>query len=189
LADAFFSPEEISAHGIAPLLRGLASQPAQAIDVHIVDAVRNFLFGPPGAGGLDLASLNIQRGRDHGLSSYNDTREQLGLARARDYADISSSPAVQARLELAYGPGNADLVDLWTGGLAEDALPGAHTGKLITLVLVEQFETLRDGDRFWYTRDLHPMIQRWVEAMSLADVIRANTPIGAELQDDVFFLP
>jgi hypothetical protein len=32
------------------------------------------------------------------------------------------------------------------------------------------------------------MIRRAVEATSLGDVIRANTSIGAELQDDVFFL-
>lgn len=189
LADAFFNPAEITAEGIEPLLRGLASQRAQAIDVHVVDGVRNFLFGPPGAGGLDLASLNIQRGRDHGLPSYNDARVDFGLAPAANYADISSDADVQARLEVAYGAGNVDLVDLWTGGLAEDPLPGAHTGELITAVLVEQFEALRDGDRHWYRRDLHPLVRSWVEATTLADVIRNNTPIGFELQDDVFHMP
>ena len=75
LRDAFFAPDEIVEHGIEPLLRGLASQVCQDLDVHVVDDVRNFLFGPPGGGGFDLASLNIQRGRDHGLPGYNDARE------------------------------------------------------------------------------------------------------------------
>jgi hypothetical protein len=68
LRHAFFTPQRlIDEGGIEPLLRGLAAQAHQAIDVFVVDDGRNFLFGPPGAGGFDLAALNIQRGRDHGL--------------------------------------------------------------------------------------------------------------------------
>jgi peroxidase len=66
LANAFFAPREIVDHGIDPVLRGLASQRAQEIDEMVIDDVRNFLFGPPGAGGFDLASLNIQRGATTG---------------------------------------------------------------------------------------------------------------------------
>ena len=72
--------------GIAPVLRGLAAQVQQSVDTQIVPDVRNFLFGPPGAGGLDLASLNIQRGRDHGLSDYNSMREASGQEIGDDVA-------------------------------------------------------------------------------------------------------
>jgi hypothetical protein len=71
LANAFFNPTVLPVTGLAPVLKYLASDRAQEIDVHVVDGVRNFLFGPPGAGGFDLPSLNIQRGRDHGLADYN----------------------------------------------------------------------------------------------------------------------
>ena len=75
LRDAFFAPERIVLEGgIEPVLRGLAWQQAQAVDLYVVDEVRNFLFGPPGAGGFDLSALNIQRGRDHGLPSYSEAR-------------------------------------------------------------------------------------------------------------------
>lgn len=81
LRDAFFNPTRITDEGgIEPLLRGLASQKHQKIDIYIIDDIRNFLFGEPGQGGFDLASLNIQRGRDHGLPSYNDMIQHTRLS-------------------------------------------------------------------------------------------------------------
>ncbi|MEZ5964319.1 MAG: peroxidase family protein [Planctomycetota bacterium] len=184
LRDAFFAPREIVEHGIEPLLRGLAAQPAQELDTLVVDDVRNFLFGPPGAGGFDLASLNIQRGRDHGLPSYNRARSDLGLRPARSFADVSSDPSVRARLAAAYE--TVDDVDLWVGGLAEDHVSGALVGPLFHRILSDQFERLRDADRHWYQIVLPPPIVAWVDSMSLSRVIRLNTTIGAELPDDVF---
>ncbi|NNL50289.1 MAG: peroxidase, partial [Woeseiaceae bacterium] len=75
LREAFFAPQKLANEGgIEPLLRGLAAQVCQQIDVFVIDDVRNFLFGNPGSGGFDLAMLNIQRGRDHGLPNYNAVR-------------------------------------------------------------------------------------------------------------------
>ena len=83
LRDAFFNPDEMFASGIDPILRGLADGQSQALDTFVIEDVRSFLFGPPGAGGLDLASLNIQRGRDLGVASYNDLRARAGACAGR----------------------------------------------------------------------------------------------------------
>jgi len=188
LRDAFFSPVAlIDEGGIEPLLRGLAAQAHQRIDLQVVDDIRNFLFGPPGAGGFDLASLNIQRGRDHGLPSFNEMREALGFARARSFADMTRDADTESRLGAVYK--DADDVDLWVGCLAESALPGSHLGELATKVLVDQFVALRDGDRFWYRRALTRSEIDEVEATRLSDIIRRNTEIGSELQADVFYAP
>lgn len=188
LADAFFDPSILTDQGgIDEILRGLSQQVCQNIDNLVIDDVRNFLFGAPGAGGFDLASLNIQRGRDHGLASYNDTRQAYGLPPARNFADVNPDRTVQANLQEVYGSVND--IDLWIGGLAERHVPGALVGPTYRAILADQFRRLRDGDRFWYEDYLPPSLQRLVEAQTLATIIRRNTSIGNELQDDVFRVP
>ncbi len=185
LRDAFFAPHRIIEEGgIAPILRGLASQPCQNLDVLIIDDVRNFLFGQPGNGGFDLASLNIQRGRDHGLAGYHATRIELGLAPAITFADITSNPETQAKLTEAYNTIND--IDLWVGGLAEDKVSGALVGELFFTILKDQFERLRDGDRFWYEHSFYGKELKSIRRTTLAKIIRRNTNVGPEIQKNVF---
>lgn len=184
LASAFFNQPALTSVGIEPYLRGLAAQRAQELDNQLVDGVRNFLFGPPGAGGFDLASLNIQRGRDHGLPGYNQLRADVGLPRVESFDEISSDPAVRAKLAAVYT--SVDDVDAWVGGLAEDHVPGAMVGETFFTVLRDQFERLRDGDRFWYESYLPADLLRLVRSQTLAQIIRRNTAIRGELQDNVF---
>jgi hypothetical protein len=188
LADSFFDPVLLTnSHDLNVILKGLASQKAEEIDNRIVDAVRNFLFGPPGAGGFDLASLNIQRGRDHGLSDYNTTREAFGLARVTSFAQITSNVTVQNELASLYG--TVDNIDLWVGGLAEDHLRGSSVGPLFTTIMVDQFTRVRDGDRFFFENDpsFSGEQKRELEHTTLADIIRRNTGIR-NIQDNVFFV-
>ena len=188
LAAAFFNPALLTDEGgIDPLLRGLAKQVCQEIDNQVVDDVRNFLFGTPGAGGFDLASLNIQRGRDHGLASYNEARQAYGLPPVRRLSDINSDPQVQANLREVYASVND--IDLWVGGLAERHAPGAMVGPTYRAILADQFRRLRDGDRFWYEAYLPVSLRNFIESQTLARIIRRNTSIGDELQDDVFRVP
>lgn len=186
LRDAFFDPSRIlDEGGIEPLLMGLAKQHMQMIDAMIVDDVRNFLFGSPGQGGFDLASLNIQRGRDHGLPDYNTVREAFGLSRKATFSEITSDPDMQQRLADAYG--DVDLIDPWVGGLAEDHVEGAAVGELVATVLAEQFTRLRDGDRFWYANDDEFSADEiaMLESTRLSDVIARNTDL-TEIPADVF---
>lgn len=187
LAQAFFNPAHITDNGIDSILRGLAGQRCQELDHMLVDDVRNFLFGAPGSGGLDLASLNIQRGRDHGLGSYNQTRRALGLRPARSFRDIHPDRAVQRKLATAYV--SVDQVDLWVGGLSEAHVRGAMVGETFHRILTDQFIRLRDGDRFYYEGYLPRELSRVVERQTLSTIIRRNTEIGRELQDNAFEAP
>ena len=191
LRNAFFTPADITgAGGISPLLKGLSSQAAQEVDVHIVDDVREFLtgpFGPPGMIGFDLASLNIQRGRDHGLCDYNSMRSAFGLPTMASFSQITSDTSLANLLQSVYGDVNA--IDPWVGMLAEDHVPGGSVGALMSAVILDQFQRTRDGDRFWYQND--PALQDYlgqIESTSLADIIRLNTELTS-LQANVFFVP
>lgn len=194
LKDAFFNPSEVEQNGIDVLLLGLAQQEAQELDHMLVDGVRNFLFGPPGMGGLDLASLNMQRGRDHGLPGYTETFNTIFSDTIDDFDDLGSGglglmeDSVVALLEQAYA--TVDQIDLWLGGISE--LPDTHGGLLgptFTHFMIDQFGRTRDGDRFFYLDDavlehLELLDTSFGETL-LSDIILRNSSIGS-IQDDVF---
>ncbi|HKB35699.1 MAG TPA: peroxidase family protein [Gemmataceae bacterium] len=184
LADSFFNPPLINARGVDPILKYLATDNAQEIDNKIVPELQNFLFGPPGAGGFDLASLNIQRGRDHGLADYNTTRAAYGLRPVTSFAQITSNTDVQAKLEQLYG--DVNNIDLWVGALAEDHVAGGSVGPLIQRIVVNQFSSLRSGDRLWFENLYAGPALTALENTTLAQLISRNT-VNNDLQANVFF--
>lgn len=186
LRDAFFTPSTLTVGGgMEPILRGLAKQVCENLDAMSINDLRNFLFGMPGSGGLDLSVLNIQRGRDHGLPGYNDAREDFGLARKTSFEEISSNAETVKRLSQVYQ--SVDEIDPWVGGLAEDAYQDSMLGEFFFTVVKLQFESIRDGDRFWYQNDGFDTDElAELEATKLSDVIRRNTLIDDEIQDNVF---
>jgi hypothetical protein len=187
LEQAFFQPTQVSGVGIEPYLRGLARQQVEKVDGLVVDSVRN--FSPGTARGFDLPALNIQRGRDHGLPRFNQVRIDYGLPAFTSFAQITLDTSMQAKLASAYASVND--VDAWVGMIAEDHGTRVFPmlGQTAITVLTDQFERLRDGDRFWYEAYLDPTTLATVQATSLSDVIRRNTTIATELQNDVFELP
>jgi len=183
LRDAFNTRGVVEKTGIAAILRGMAATRSQSLDTFVIEDVRSMLFGQGGPGS-DLVALNIQRGRDHGLPSYNEMREALGLEARTSFAQITTDTAVVQRLRAAYG--HVDKLDLWVGGLAEDAVGGGLVGETFRAVLIDQFTRLRDGDPFWSEdRGFSRSELRELWSTTLADVIRRNTDVEV-LQDDAF---
>lgn len=187
LRDAFFEPTPpiLASEGVEPILRGLAAQAAQELDDKVIDDVRSFLFGKPGAGGLDLISLNIQRGREMGLPDFNTVRADFGLPRKTTFAAITSDPQKAATLERLYGDVND--IDPFVGFLTEDRVPGSLVGDTLRTVLVDQFSRSRAGDRFWYERALDSADLERVRSTRLSDIVLRNTTIRA-IQPNAFFI-
>ena len=183
LKDAFFNPNLLRETNVDPILKYLASDRAEEIDTQVVDSLRNFLFGAPGQGGLDLAALNIQRGRDHGLADYNSTRAAYGLPKVTSFAQITSNPDLQQKLQQLYG--NVDTIDLWVGGLCEDHVPGGNVGPTFERIIADQFTRLRDGDRFYYENVFKGQDLRNIQNTTLSSILKRNTNLR-NLQDNVF---
>jgi len=91
LGVAFFNPDLLPAIGLAPVLTGLAGESQYKNDEQIDDALRSLLFQIPGPmqGVVDLGALDVQRGRDHGMPTYNQLRGAFGLEPRRTFTAIT----------------------------------------------------------------------------------------------------
>ncbi|XP_060604820.1 dual oxidase 1-like [Ruditapes philippinarum] len=149
------------------------------------------LFGPLEFSKRDLAALNIQRGRDHGISDYNTVRESYGLKKIEKWEDINPSHNTNEikRLKKLYTNGTGpENVDLFTGGMLETVPTGP--GELFKTIIIEQFLRIRHGDRLWFENtEQSGLSQRELNDVwrtDLVDVITATTGIEHDIQRNVF---
>ena len=155
LSDQFLNPELVyTPGGLDKFLVGLATQPAQKFDNIITEEVTNHLFQAKDKEfGMDLISLNLQRGRDHGLQGYNAFRELCGFGRAEKFSQLSDLIPVKIveRLKLIYA--DVDDVDLFIGGISEAAAVGSLLGPtfqvfkllFVRIILILIFQVHRWG--------------------------------------------
>ncbi len=255
---AFENPNLLAAIGVDPVLKGLGAEREYRNDEQIDNQLRSVLFqvpkpgvpdpgvcldGPPlpdcFSGVVDLGALDVERGRDHGIPSYNALRRAYGLPAKGSFTAITGEatdrfPAdpeldrrnpiddpnaldvlklfdadgneiplgspeadteairadrrttVAARLRAIYR--DVDRLDGFVGMVAEQHVAGTEFGELQRAIWEQEFETLRDGDRFFYGNDpaLAAIARRYrvTYRHTLADVIRANT--DADVQTNVF---
>lgn len=140
-----------TAGSVDRLLLGLVNQPCQRRDEFISEEITNHLFQTPGfAFGMDLASLNIQRGRDHGLPPYVRWREPCSLSPIKSFEDLDRvmSPEIAKKFKSRYS--SVEDIDLFSAGLAEKSVAGGLVGSTFACIIGQQFSNLRRGDRFWY---------------------------------------
>ncbi|CAB4061601.1 PXDN [Lepeophtheirus salmonis] len=197
LADMFFNPDKLHEPGMMDdLIRGVSSTSMETLDQFITDEVTNHLFEDKNTpySGLDLASLNIQRGRDHGIPGYNLYRSICNLTRAQSFKDLQREIAlpVVERLERTYA--HVDDIDLFTGGLAETALHGGLVGPTFACIIGIQFRNLRKCDRFWYeggnplTRFTETQLAE-IRKVTLSKVLCDTTDDITTIQRAIFDIP
>ncbi|XP_046542869.1 peroxidasin-like [Haliotis rubra] len=90
--------------GVNLICRGLVGDPLQHPDHFFATDLTDRLFEDFNNKSLDLTSLNIQRGRDHGLPPYNDFRKACGIPALQDYSTLKINFPEKAKLlSKAYG--------------------------------------------------------------------------------------
>ncbi|PIO67122.1 heme peroxidase [Teladorsagia circumcincta] len=110
---------------IDAVYRGFIATPARSPQ-RITSSVTERLFG-----GSDMATINIQRGRDHGFPPYNEYRKLCQLKPVTKF----------------------DELDLYVGGILEEPIDGSLVGPTFACIIAEQFVRLRDGDRFYFENE------------------------------------
>ncbi|XP_058457785.1 myeloperoxidase-like [Malaya genurostris] len=117
---------------------------------HLFEKSQDLLHDRPC--GLDLVSLNIQRGRDHGLPSYPHWRKHCRLPPVDSWANMADTADPDSLKQMRKIYDQPDNVDVYSGALSEPPVKGGVVGPLLTCLLGDQFVRLKQGDSFWYER-------------------------------------
>ena len=170
-------------------MRSLGVDFSQATDPYVVGALRNLLVAGLVGGGedkIDLIAIDIQRQRDVGLGTLNQTRKALGMQPYTSYGALTSDSKLQANLKIVYGQNGIDNVDLFIGGLAEKHAQGAIVGPTFQAIIADQFQALRAGDRLFWLNEGFDQATSWMIAnTTLAKLLQRNAATP-NLQANVF---
>ncbi|XP_071141131.1 peroxidase-like protein 3 [Mytilus edulis] len=160
-------------------------------DRFMTDFGRNKLWESEPKNSVDTMSFDIQRGRDHGLPSYNRWREYCGLKPIlhfgkgiMGFADHTIG-AIKALSSVYRHP---DDIDLISGAMAERPVSGGIVGPTFACLLGEQFALFKTGDRFFYENDFYPTgftkgQLRQIKKQSLSSVMCRHVNIPAVPQN------
>ncbi|XP_043188890.1 peroxidasin homolog pxn-1-like [Amphibalanus amphitrite] len=149
LSASFFAPFDLYKEGrLEQVLLGLTgSQASQgdSITEQLTDAL-----------GLDLAADTIQQARDHGVAAYTQWRQLCGLPPVTQFRDLNTTmaPSKIDMLRTMYRS-PADI-DLFVGGVLESPVEGAVVGPTFACLLGQQFQLVRQTDRFWFENEVPP---------------------------------
>lgn len=195
LRDAFFAPWRlVDEGGVDPLLRGMFMTPAKlkTPTQNLNSELTEKLFYSSHAVALDLAAINIQRGRDHAIPAYTKWRQFCNMSDVETFEDLANEipdKTVRNKLERLYG--SVHNIDVWVGGILESQVDGGKVGPLFRCILIEQFKRLRDGDRLWYENpSLFKLDQlKEIKKTSLARILCDNGDKIDTIGEDVFLLP
>ncbi|XP_046635692.1 peroxidase-like [Daphnia pulicaria] len=153
LSNSFFNSSMVPQPGfIDNAIRGLTKQVPSSVDVEYTSQLTNLLFKGSNGFGMDLVSLNVQRGREHGIPDYNTVRAFCGLPKAASFEDLSTEIEQQTIDNLKSVYDSVDDIDLYMGCLSESSKPvaGSVLGPTALCIIANQFAIIKNNDRYFY---------------------------------------
>ncbi|KAJ2947403.1 hypothetical protein O0L34_g17180 [Tuta absoluta] len=100
----------------------------------------------------DLATTDIQRGRDLGVRGYNDYRHLCGMKTAKKFEDFIDVMDIEKILALKQLYDEVEDVELLAGIMSENLIKGTSVGPTLFCIMAKQLRLWRFSDRFWFER-------------------------------------
>ncbi|KAI1290128.1 Peroxidase [Halotydeus destructor] len=152
LRNLFNNPSTVYEPGnVDGYLNALTGQPTQTFDNFFTKEITEHLFQEEHLDfGMDLISLNIQRGREHGLPGYNHYRQLCGQRAASSFEELNKVMRHGAAEVFSKLYRHVDDIDLFVGLNHEKPLADGVVGPTMACILAEQSRRNKLGDRFWY---------------------------------------
>ena len=193
LIDSFFNKLAYTQHGLAAIARGLVTDSSLHMDEFVnAELTTKLFFNATSGKGLDLASLNIQRQRDHGMPKYGTWVNFCEKQFPELPRGVFEHHLTKVRFMQSYG--SVENADLWVAGIAEQRLGDSMLGPTFACIFGLTFRNSRSGDRFYYENEDvdgegEPVFsddqRRAIKETTLASIICRNTGISI-IQPDVF---
>ncbi|XP_051159769.1 peroxidase-like [Leptopilina boulardi] len=131
-------------------MRGLATNPQQGADQYYDKMFTIDLYLGAKIVITDGRALDIQRGRDYGLGTYNQYREFCGFPRAVKWEDFLDFIPFEDVMDMKSIYESPEDVDLSVGGSVEKLATGSLVGPTFQCILNKQYYRARVGDRFFF---------------------------------------
>ncbi len=176
--------------GIDDILLGASLQPAEKRDISLIDSLRNYHICNTSMI-LDLAAIDITRGRDHSVPSYQDFYrhfKKISPMSSVYCEDFAYSSEICNAIEGIYGSSTAPI-DLFLGLLIEKRYGRSTLGIVGTNLFKFQFSHIKHNDHYFYLWDR--VIDGYVvevHNIRLSKIILRNTNINSDIMDPNVFL-
>jgi hypothetical protein len=151
---AFFNPNLVRQIGLGPVLKGIGGESEYRNDEQIDNQLRSVLFQVPRPdapdpstcldgpslpncfqGVSDLGAIDIQRGRDHGMPSYNQLRAAYGLPAKATFTSITGEATSSLNGLSIDDPRILDFVELRdaNGNVIQPGTPEAENNVITAI--------------------------------------------------------